>query len=503
MTSDTSSPSYKGPIEQAAPGDFVYDPSLDHVKRQFGKQHIQMIAFTFTWQVLPMRTLRLLLVYFSGLTRFSTILSVGEMTAFAPISGSLLLYVARWLDPAVGFALGWNYFYFVGIAIPLELTAFYSMVRFWDTNPAHGAIYIAAFIVALLLLNLFGVRWFGNSEIFFASLKIILAVGLYWRNPGPFVSLLEPGATGRFLGILVAITPAAFSLSGIELISITAAEAQQPRTNIIKAMRTVIFRLIFFYIASVIVVGMVVPSNNQALLRPGASAAQSPFVIAFQRAGVKVLPSIINAVLITSAFSASNTFVFSGSRILYGLAVQKKAPKIFTTCTRNGLPWVAVIAAWLFSFLAFMVVSTASATVFNWFVSLATMSGFIGWITLNTTYLRYYYGLRRQGIVPRGIYRSPLQPYASMWAIFWIPFYILLNGLSVFWDWNASKFVAAYISLPVFLVLFIGYKLRYKTKITPLAELDFVSNVPTLEETGDEELLLEKMSFAKKLRELI
>ncbi|KAG6380336.1 amino acid permease/ SLC12A domain-containing protein [Boletus reticuloceps] len=396
-----------------------------------------------------------------------------------------------------------NYFYFVGTAIPLELTAFYSMVRFWDTNPAHGAIYIAAFIVALLLLNLFGVRWFGNSEILFASLKIILAVGLYWRNPGPFVSLLEPGATGRFLGILVAITPAAFSLSGIELISITAAEAQQPRTNIIKAMRTVIFRLIFFYIASVIVVGMVVPSNNQALLRPGASAAQSPFVIAFQMAGVKVLPSIINAVLITSAFSASNTFVFSGSRILYGLAVQNKAPKIFTTCTRNGLPWVAVIAAWLFSFLAFMVVSTASATVFNWFVSLATMAGFIGWISLNTTYLRYYYGLRRQGIVPRGIYRSPLQPYASIWAIFWIPFYILLNGISVFWDWSASKFVAAYISLPIFLLLFIGYKLWYKTKILPLAELDFVSNIPTLEETGDEELLFEKTSFAKKLRELV
>ncbi|KAF8452683.1 hypothetical protein L210DRAFT_3755704, partial [Boletus edulis BED1] len=84
-----------------------------------------------------------------------------------------------------------------------------------------------------------------------------------------------------------------------------------------------------------------------------------------------------------------------------------------------------------------------------------------------------------------------------------IPFYILLNGLSVFWDWNASKFVAAYISLPVFLVLFIGYKLRYKTKITPLAELDFVSNIPTLEETGDEELLLEKTSFTKQLRELI
>jgi len=130
------------------------------------------------------------------------------------------------------------------------------------------------------------------------------------------------------------------------------------------------------------------------------------------------------------------------------------------------------------------------------------MSGFIGWITLNTTYLRYYYGLRRQGIVSCDIFRSPLRPYASIWAIFWIPFCILLNGISIFWDWNAPKFVAAYISLPVFLLLFVGYKLWYKTKITPLAELDFVSNIPTLEETEDEGLLIEKLSFGKKLREL-
>ncbi|KAF8558635.1 general amino acid permease [Imleria badia] len=517
-------------VDQSAHGNFVYNQSLDNVKRQLGKQHIQMIAlagiigtglFLGLGQILAATgPLGSLLVYTHVSTVvYATMLSVGEMTAFAPISGSLFLYAARWLDPAISFALGWNYFYYIGIAIPLEITASSAMITFWDTNPDHTAIYIMAIIAALLLINLFGVRWFGNSEIFFASLKIMLVVGLiigglvlslgggpdhkYWRNPGPMVSILEPGATGRFLGLLVAITPAVFSIGGIELISITAAEAEQPRTNILKAMKLVVFRLVFFFIAAVIVVGMLVPSNDPALFRPGDSAGQSPFVIAFERAGVKVLPSVVNAVLITSAFSAANTYIFSASRILLGLAVQNKAPRIFTTCTRNGLPWVAVLAAWLFSFLAFMNVAASSATVFNWFVSLVTMCGFIGWVTINTTYLRYYYGLRRQGIVTRSIYRSPLQPYAAIWAIFWVSFYILVSGISIFWDWNTSKFVAAYINLPIFFFLFLGYKLWYKTKILPLAELDFVSNIPTLEETGDDGLLLEKRSFAKTLREMI
>ncbi|KAF8452647.1 general amino acid permease [Boletus edulis BED1] len=520
--------------DRLAYGGFVYDQNLDNVKRQLGKHHIQMIAlagiigtglFLGLGQILALTgPLGSLLVFIHVATVvYATMVSVGEMTSYAPISGSFLLYAARWLDPAIGFALGWNYFYYIGTAIPLEITAFSAMIKFWDTNPDHTAIYITVITVALLLVNLFGVRWFGNSEIFFASLKIMLVLALIigglvislgggpdhrmigfkarcsklficgMYNVNVIVLLrvaLEPGAKGRFLGLLVSITPAVFAIGGIELISITVAETKQPRTNIIKAMRTVVFRLAFFFIASVIVVGMLVPSNDPALFKPGESAGQSPFVIAFQRAGVKAFPSIVNAVLLTSAFSAANTFIFSASRVLYGLAVQNQAPRVFTTCTQGGLPWVAVIASWLFSFLAFMNVATSSATVFNW-------------VTINATYLRYYYGLKRQGITPRGIYRSPLQPYAALWAIFWVTFYILVSGISVFWEWNAAKFVAAYFNLPLFFLFFIGYKLWYKTKMTPLEELDFVSNIPTLEETGDEALLLEKPSFAKKLGELI
>ncbi|KAI5984926.1 general amino acid permease [Pisolithus marmoratus] len=553
LQTPASSVSFLSPEKIPENNAFQYQGDLDKVKRQLGRQHLQMIAiagcigtglFYGLGEILALcGPLGALLVYLHVSTVvYGTIMSIGEMAAYAPISGSVVHYTARWLDPAAGFALGWNYCYSTAISIPLEITALTAFVSFWDSNSSHAAIYIAATIVGLFVINLFGVRWFGNSEILFATLKIMLAITLiigglvidlgggpdhdrigfrYWIDPGPMVSTLEPGALGRFIGLLVAIVPAAFSVSGFELIAIGAAESVQPRTNIIRAMKFVVFRLVFFYLCSVIIVGMLIPSNYPDLLLVVPKIvlngnSQSPFVIAFERAGINVLPSIINAIIISSAYSTANTCVFTASRILYGLAVQKQAPKIFATCTKGGVPWVAVIIASLFSFLAFMTVSSSASTVFNWFVSLSTMCGLIGyvaplslcdrifitihrWTVINTTYLRYYYGLKLHGIVPRGIYRSPLQPYAAMWAIFWSVFYMLISGISVFWNFNASSFIASYINLPIILCLFIGYKLWYKTKIQPLAELDFTSHIPTLEETGDEGLLLEKVPFLQKL----
>ncbi|KAG6333090.1 hypothetical protein ID866_6003 [Astraeus odoratus] len=437
-------------------------------------------------------------------------MSIGEMTAYAPISGSLLHFAARWLDPAAGFALGWNYYYYVAIVIPLEITAITALVTTWDVDPNHTAIYIGVVIVGLFVINLFGMVWSFRNCLCdtenYAGIKpggLVISLGggpnhdrigfRYWKDPGPMVSTLEPGATGRFLGLLVAIVPAAFSVSGFELIAISAAESVQPRTNIIRAMKYVIFRLIFFYICSVIIVGMLVPSNYPYL------SEQSPFVIAFQTAGVKALPSIINAIVIASAFSSANTCLFSASRILYGLAVQNQAPEVFAKCTDSGVPWVALMTSGLFPLLAFMSVSANSTTVFNWFVHLTTVCGLIGWTTINVTYLRYYYGLRLQGLVPRGVYRSPLQPYAAMWAAFWSVFYILISGLSVFFDFTASSFVSSYINIPIFFALLLGYKLWFKTEVKPLADLDFISNIPTLEQTQDEGLLSQKTPPLQKM----
>ena len=132
---------------------------------------------------------------------------------------------------------------------------------------------------------------------------------------------------------------------------------------------------------------MLVPYNDENLLEDTGNAAQSPYVIAMTRAGVKVLPHIINAGVFSSAFSAGNSFLYCGSRVLYGLALRGQAPKIFTYCTKSGLPLAAVLGVSCFALLSFMNVSAGAATVFNWFVNLSTVGGFFGWFSMNLTYL--------------------------------------------------------------------------------------------------------------------
>ena len=135
------------------------------------------------------------------------------------------------------------------------------------------------------------------------------------------------------------------------------------------------------------ITGLLVPYNDPNLIADAGNAAQSPYVIAFNRAGIKVLPHIINGAVFTSAFSAGNSFLFCSSRVLYGLALRGQAPKFFTYCTKQGLPLFAVIAASCFSLLAFMNVSNGAEKVFNWFVNLSTVGGFFGWWSMNLTYI--------------------------------------------------------------------------------------------------------------------
>lgn len=139
--------------------------------------------------------------------------------------------------------------------------------------------------------------------------------------------------------------------------------------------------------AGLLITGMLVPYNDPGLMSSSSTAAGSPYVIAITRSGIKVLPHIINACIFTSAFSAGNSFLFSSSRVLYGLAIRGQAPKILTYCTKSGLPLLSVAVTGAFGFLAFMNISSGSVTVFNWFVSLSTVGGFLCWMGMNVTYV--------------------------------------------------------------------------------------------------------------------
>lgn len=211
----------------------------------------------------------------------------------------------------------------------------------------------------------------------------------YWKSPGAINAYLEPGGLGRFLAILGTLVQAAFSFQGVELVAIAASETKNPRQNIKKAVGRVFYRILIFYILGIFITGMIVPYDDSHLLQSSGNAAQSPYVIAITRAGIKGLPHLINACVFTSAFSAGNSFLYTASRVLYGLALRGQAPKIFAYCTKSGLPLTAVLASSVFPFLAFLTISNGANTVFNWFVNLSTVGGFFAWLGISMCLFSY------------------------------------------------------------------------------------------------------------------
>ncbi|TCD68026.1 hypothetical protein EIP91_011637 [Steccherinum ochraceum] len=498
---------------------FQLEAENDNVRRKLKERHVQMIAIAgtigtglFLGSGLALSgagPLGALIAYMLvGSVAYSALVAIGEMTAHAPISGSFAHFAARWCDPALGFAVGWNYWYSNSISVPVEITAATILVTFWDDNLKHQAGYTALFCVLVCLINIFGVRYFGESEFFFSIVKLLLITGLilvgliidlgggpdhdrrgfrYWKHPGavaPAGLVLYNIGLDRFVAILNQIVQAGFSFQGMELVAIAASETQNPRRNISKAVRRVFWRVLLFYIGGILITGMIIPYDDPRLLQDTGTAAESPYVIVMSSAGIKVLPHIVNACVMLSAFSAGNSFLFSGSRIIYGLALHGQAPKILAWCTKGGLPLAAVLFSSSLAWLSFMNVSSGGATVFNWFVSLSTVGGFINWWVVNITYLHFYRGFRVQGFDRKKLaYYSILQPWLSIWGLVWTTIFILINGFTVFWDFNAADFLVAYLNIPIFALLYFGWKVIKRTKIWSPTNMDFVTGIPTIDET--------------------
>jgi amino acid transporter len=414
---------------------------------------------------------------------------LAEMATYLPMRGITVPYfVGRFVDPSLGFAAGWNYWYAYSMLVGAESVAASIIIEYWKP-PVNIALWIAIVLVVILLLNIIAVSFFGEAEFWFASIKLITILGLiilgiviffgggpnqdnirgfwYWKNPGAFKEFNSTGSTGRFLGYWYAFISAGFAfITSPELIAIAAGETVAPRRNIPKAARRFVWRLAIFYGVASLLIGILVPYTSESLLG-GSDASASPFVIGIQDVGIPVLNHIINAAVLTSAWSAGNSFLYSGSRILYSLALNGQAPRVFRLTNRRGVPWVAVLFTWCPALLAFLNVSNSGATVFSWFTNISTISGYIAWIVAMITYLRFRRAMEHNNLLQALPYRTALQPYATWFALLVISLLTITNGFYIFIDgnWDAKSFVAAYITLPIFLALYLGHKIWFRTSL--------------------------------------
>lgn len=241
-----------------------------------------------------------------------------------PTAGSFPHWATRFIDPAVGFSLAISYGYCYTIAIASECSAAAVLVSFWtDISPA---VVITISLVLILALNLMSVRIYGESEVVSGAIKVLCFLGLvivsivitsgggpngdaigfrYWNNPGPWVNYNGiTGSTGHFLGFLSAFVNASFSFIGVETVVIGAAESVDPHRAIPKATSRVTYRIGFFYILGAFLIGLIVDPRNADLVSDSGNANSAPWVIAIKQAGIEALPSIVNACILVSAWSA-------------------------------------------------------------------------------------------------------------------------------------------------------------------------------------------------------
>ncbi|OKL57217.1 hypothetical protein UA08_07684 [Talaromyces atroroseus] len=478
------------------------------LKRKLKSRHLQMIAIGGTigtglfigsgTAIAESGPAGALIAYlFVGTIVYSVMTSLGEMATYIPIAGAFTSYAARFVDPSLGFAMGWIYWFSWAITYALELTASGLIIQYWDKSISIG-IFIAIFWVCITCLNMLPVGFYGELEFWLSSIKIITIVGFMifaicidagagqhgylgfhtWGNPGAFAPYLleSTGAKAKFVGFWAVLIQAGFSYQGTELVGIAVGECENPRKTMPAAIRKTFYRILLFFVLTIFFIGLLVPYTNKQLLSGNTDASASPFVIAANLAGVKVLPGIINGVLLTVVLSAANSNVYSGSRILIGLAQEGFAPRILKKTSHKGVPYYGVAVTSAIGLLGFLNLSNNGSTVFNWFVNISSVAGFISWSSLNGCHIAFMRALAARNISRDLLpYKAMWQPYFAWYGLFFNVLIILTQGFTA-WipTFSVSDFFISYVSLILFVVLYIGHKVFYRTRfVRPIdADLD-------------------------------
>ncbi|EJD02855.1 dicarboxylic amino acid permease [Fomitiporia mediterranea MF3/22] len=444
---------------------------------------------------------------FIGLLVYIVMCALGEMAAWLPLPSGFTGYATRFCDPALGFALGYTYWFKYIIVCPNQLTAAALVLQYWvPREKVNPGVFIAVFLVVIVCINYFGISFFGEFEFWLSSIKVVIIVGLillsfilalgggpdhdrkgfrYWKDPGAFNTYIEDGSAGRFLAFWSVLTVATFAFLGTELVGVTVGEAQNPRRTIPRAIRLTFYRILFFYVLSVFLLGMLVPYNSKELAfatTKSNSAAASPFVVAIQLSGIKALPGILNGCILLFVFSASNSDLYIASRTLFGLASEGRAPSIFARTDKRGVPIYALGTSAAFSMLAFMNVSDDSKEVFTYFTNMVTIFGLLTWISILVTHIYFCRARKAQGLRNQDLpYVAPLGIWGSYIALGFCIIIAIFKNYDAFvhspkyGNFDVKNFVTGYIGIPLYIILIFGYKITHRGSGVRPEEADFFS----------------------------
>ncbi|KAK3995986.1 putative amino-acid permease [Cladorrhinum sp. PSN332] len=439
-----------------------------------------------------------------GFMLLFTCQALAELAVLYPVNGAFYTYVVRFLDPAWGFAVGWDYVLSWLTILPFELIAASITIRYWNV-PVSSGVWITMFLVILIGIQFFGVRGYGEVEFALSMIKIAACTGFiilgivincggvgdrgylgtkFWENPGAFKN--------GFNGFASVFVVAAFSFGGTELVGLAAAESKNPRKAIPKASKQVFWRILFFYVVNLFILGLILPSTDERLKESsGANSKASPFVLAIKDAGIKVLPDIMNGVITLAVISVANSCTFGSTRTMQAMATGGMAPKALQKIDSKGRPIYCTYIQLAFGLLAYIALAgdDIAEKFFTWLLALSGLSYFFIWGSICLTHIRFRAAWKAQGYSLDQIpYRPRLGVYGSYMGLALNILCLLATFYSALWPSpsavpRAETFFQSYLAAPVVVAFWLFWKVKTgKWRVfTPLMEIDLKTDLKALD----------------------
>lgn len=436
------------------------------LQRGLKNRHIQLIAlggaigtglFLGIGPAIQMAGPAVLLGYaIAGIIAFLIMRQLGEMVVEEPVSGSFAHFAYKYWGPFAGFLSGWNYwvmFVLVGMA---ELTAAGIYMQYWFPDVPTW-MWAALFFVVINAANMVNVRLYGEMEFWFALIKVLAIIGmigfglwlLFSGHGGERASIDNLWQHGGFLatgwhGLILALAVIMFSFGGLELIGITAAEADSPHTTIPKAVNQVVYRILLFYIGSLVVLLSLYPWLE-------IKSSSSPFVMIFHDLNSNMVASALNFVILVASLSVYNSGVYSNSRMLFGLSQQGNAPAFLTRVSRRGVPLNSLLLSGAITSLVVLINYLLPQKAFGLLMALVVATLLLNWIMICLAHLKFRAAMRRQGRVTR--FKALLYPAGNYLCIAFLMLILVLMC-------TMEEMRTSALLLPVWIVfLFVAFKL--------------------------------------------
>jgi aromatic amino acid transport protein AroP len=404
----------------------IEKPEGQKLKRGLQNRHIQLIAlggaigtglFLGIGPAAVLAGPSVILGYaLAGIIAFFIMRQLGEMVVEEPVSGSFSHFANKYWGSFAGFASGWNYWVLYILVSMSELTAIGIYVHFWWPEIPLWTSSLFFFIV-INALNFTSVKVYGEVEFWFSIIKVVAIIamiifGAYllfsgnggeqasiqnlWNDGGFFPKgFLNADGNGGYQGLFSAIALIMFSFGGLELIGITAAEAEQPEKTIPKATNQVIYRILIFYVGALVILFALSPWKN-------ITTDSSPFVMVFESLKgfqfnlfgktiyfTSLIANMLNVIVLTAALSVYNSCVYSNSRMLYGLAEQGNAPSFLSKLNKSSVPLNALLLSSLFVAICIIINKLLPEKALEILMSLVVSSLIINWLMISITHLKF------------------------------------------------------------------------------------------------------------------